>query len=58
MVRQHHRLKDMNLNTLLEIVMDRGAWRAAVRGIAKSQTPVSNRTPMPSPILRFCDFLL
>ena len=29
---------DMNLSKLLEIVKDREAWRAAVRGVAKSQT--------------------
>ena len=30
--------KDMNLSKLQEIVEDRGAWRAAVHEIAKSQT--------------------
>ena len=29
---------DMNLGKFLELVMDREAWRAAVHGIAKSQT--------------------
>ena len=29
---------DMNLNKLLERVEDRGAWRAVVHGVAKSQT--------------------
>ena len=29
---------DMTLNKLWEIVEDRGAWRAAVHGVAKSQT--------------------
>ena len=28
---------DMNLSTLWEIVEDRGAWRAAVHGVRKSQ---------------------
>ena len=29
---------DMNLSKLQEIVEDRGAWRAAVHGVTKSQT--------------------
>ena len=29
---------DISLSKLLEIVEDRGAWRAAVHGVAKSQT--------------------
>ena len=29
---------DMNLSTLWETVKDREAWRAAVRGVAKSRT--------------------
>ena len=29
---------DMSLSELLELVMDREAWRAAVHGIVKSQT--------------------
>ena len=29
---------DMNLSKLWEIVKDRGAWSAAVHGVAKSQT--------------------
>ena len=33
---------DMNLNKLQEIVKDREAWRAAVHGVTKSQTGLSN----------------
>ena len=35
---------DMNLGKLQEMVMDRETWRAAVHGIAKSQTQLGNWT--------------
>ena len=35
---------DVSLSELQEVVMDREAWRAAILGVAKSQTRLSDGT--------------
>ena len=37
---------DVGLGELQELVMDREAWRAAIHGIAKSWTRLSDRTEL------------
>ena len=53
---------DMNLSKLWEIVKYREAWRAAVHGVSKSQTPLNNiinpfileAFERDSAVIRFC----
>ena len=37
---------DMGLGGLWELVMDREAWRAVVRGVTKSQTRLNDSTEL------------
>ena len=42
MVEWHHSSMDVGLGELRELVMDREAWRAAIHGVAKSRTQLSD----------------
>ena len=42
MVGWHHRLNDMSLSKLQQLVMDREAWRAAIHGVTKSRTQLND----------------
>ena len=42
MVGWHHRLDGMSFSILREMVKDREAWHAAVHGVTKSRTQLSD----------------
>ena len=48
---------DMNLGTLWELVRDREAWHAVIRGVAKSWTQLSDWTELNWSIPRNCHFV-
>jgi len=49
---------DMSLGELWVLVMDREAWRAAIHGVTKRQTALSNLTELIGVSLQFKKILL
>ena len=49
---------DMSLGKLRELVMDREAWRAAIHGVTKRRTRLSNWTEEQNRITKSCQTLL
>ena len=48
---------DMSLSELRELVMDREAWRAAIHGVAKSQTRTTKNAAAAAKSLQLCPTL-